>query len=83
LNKYYLILVEAAYFGGDDMIKKPVDRLVCVKHDEKLHQPRQFNALEHFPDETELAEFDDKPGLIVCNLVVGEFQHRVEESRLG
>lgn len=78
-----LVLVETAYFGRDDVVEEPVDRLVGVEHDEELHQPWQLDALEHFADEAELAELDDEPRLVVGYFVVGEFQHDAEEAWLS
>jgi hypothetical protein len=65
------------------VVEEPVDRFVGVEHDEKLDQPWQLDALEHFADESELAELDHEPRLVVGDFIVGVFQHDGEEARLG
>lgn len=65
------------------MVEEPVDWFVGVEHDEKLDQPRQLDALEHFADEAELAELDHKPRLVVGDFIVGVLQHDGEKARLG
>lgn len=45
----YSILVQATNLRLDEIVEKPVHRLVIIEHNEKLYQVGELYTLEHLP----------------------------------
>ena len=70
------MIIEINFIERFDSNHPLLTGLVIVEHEEEVDKPGQLHRLEHLPDEAQLTEVYNEPGLLLCNLSQGKIFHR-------